>query len=157
MAFSPTPAQKAMLRKGSFTGIGAGKTFRLWGTLGTLDYFGFSIDENPTDLEGAGISRSVTRAAGKRSRWLGDSVKQSVAAHTANVAFYPSRRGTALPGSPIVFEDLTNKERWTLNLEGDIGSLVAYLTNNRPPVDVQLYGKTGNRYVAPILHIDPNG
>jgi hypothetical protein len=155
MAFNPTPAQRAKLRKGKATIEGAGASVDVWGTIGTLEYFGFPVDESGSDLSLMGISRSVSRAAGKRSRWLGDTQGVSVGASTANVAFYPSRRGNALPGTPVQLANLTTGEKWTVQVNGPMGAFIDWLDSNRPGFDMQVYGKTGNRYSAPLLAESP--
>lgn len=156
MAFNPTDEQRLLMRKGTVT-LGSGSsTLKVHGTIGTLAYFGWEVDAGSIDLSMAGESRSVKRASHKRSRWLGDQGGPQVDENTAQVKFYPSRRGTALSGDPIKIRNISTGEDWTVQLQGEIGDFIQYMLNNRPPFDIQLIGRNGNAYTAPILADAPS-
>lgn len=151
MAFDPTPEQRLKLRKGTVTLGIAPSEVKVHGTIGTLEHFGWTPDGGSIDLSQAGETRVVQRAAHSRSRWLGDSGGAGVSASSATVKFYPSRRGNALPGTPVRLRNLVTGLDWTVQIQGEIGDFIAYMLSNRPPFDMQVIGKRGNPYNAPIL------
>jgi hypothetical protein len=155
MALTLTPTQREKARKGFAKIPWQGKEIKVWGTIGTLEYFGFEPEPGSVDIDLSGISRTVSRPAGKRSRWLGDSNGVAFKASTSNQAFYPSRRGVALPGAPVTLEVVETGDTWTLNVDGPIGGFISYLGNNRPGFDVQIRGKTGNRYIGVLQETEP--
>lgn len=138
-----------------------GDTFTIHGRLGTMEYVGI-VPDNPTgDMAASGISRQVRRPGGRRSRWLGDSEGVQVAANTANVAFYPSKGGNAVPGRPIQLINLDATDettgrnpRGTLSIDGPIGAFYAWLIQNRPPFRCQVIGPSGKPYKGVILPED---
>lgn len=155
MALVLDPLQRIEFAHATATITHSGKTIRLIGRRATLTHFGFEPDDATNDLGSNGEDKLIERKAHRRSRWLGDIVKSGVKANQALTFLYPSHRGSALPGVPIVMENLTTKRKWTMQLDGEIGVLIAYMSDNRPPFDVQLWGKTGNPYDEPILHLQP--
>lgn len=150
MALVLSPLEKILNSQGMAEITHQGDKIRLYGKRGTLQHFGLPVFNPAGDLGQAGVDKLLNRVAHRRSRWLGDTVKSGVRGNDAVAFLYPSRRGRALPGVPIVLENLSTMKKWTLQLDGQIGVLIAYWTQNRPPFDVQLYGKTGNRYSDPI-------
>jgi hypothetical protein len=146
MAFDPTPEQRLKLAKGRVTfGIGP-EQVRVYGTIGTLEHFGWVPDSGALDLAQTGVTRTVQRAAHSRSRWLGDAGGVAVRGSSATIKFYPSSRGNALPGSPVKLKNLVTGLEWTVQVDGEIGNFIAYLLANRPPFDMQVIGKRGNPY-----------
>lgn len=145
--------QRAKLKHVTKTVSNLGQTFKIHGRLGTFEYLGLVPDIASTDLAASGISRTVQRPGGRRSRWLGDSEGVQVTSNSANVRFYPSRDGNAIPGTPIRIENLDvtdeqtgNHPSGTLSIEGPIGGFLAFLAQNRPPFRVQIYGPSGRPY-----------
>lgn len=146
MAFNPTPEERLKLLKGKVTlGIGANEV-RVYGTVGTLEHFGWTPESGSLDLAQTGVTRVVTRAAHSRSRWLGDGGGPSIPEVTATTKFYPSKRGNALPGTPVKLKNMVTGLDWTVQVDGEIGDFIAYLLANRPPFDMQVIGKRGNTY-----------
>lgn len=151
MALNLTAEQRLMNAQTVATLNVMGSSVKVYGKRGVLLHFGITPDAETGSLGSAGVLRSATRGAHKRSRWLGDTVGTSVSQNTASAYFYPSRRGNAIPGSPIVLQNLTTGKKWTVQLSGEIGVFVAWLTSRTRDFDIQLYGKTGNPYKEPIL------
>lgn len=145
--------QRAKLRFVKKTVNNLGSAFKIHGRLGTFEYLGIIPDAGSTDLLANGISRTVQRPAGRRSRWLGDSQGYNVAGGTANVRFYGSRDGSVLPGRPITLvnldvtdEETGNHPTGTLSIEGSIGAFIQWLGQNRPSFRTQIYGPSGRAY-----------
>ena len=151
MALTLTNEQRELFSKASATFEMNGKTAKVYGVRGVLEYFGFELDNTSGDLAASGVDKVISRRSHRRSRWLGDIIKSGVTANTATAFLYPSRRGNALPGVPIKLENIQTGRKWTVQLDGEIGVLIAYLSDGSRPFDIQLYGKTGNRYGEPIL------
>lgn len=156
MAFNPTEQQKEKLRKGSSELTFGGKTVRVWGTVGTLEHFGFPVDDATADLASAGISKAVQREGGKRSRWLGDTTGTAFEGGTAVSFLYPSKRGTALAGVPVKLTNVATGKTSTVQVDGPIGVLIAWLGENRTGFDLKISGKTGNPYTSVMQEQDPN-
>jgi len=153
-----TAAQKAKLRTAKAVITGASGEATVYGSLGNLEYLGFTPDSGMGALSLMGTSRSVVRRAGRRSRWLGDSAGVAVNGSTADVAFYPSKHGQAIAGTPVKVVNLEDTYADTgkpisaqLQLDGKISVLIEYLTANPSAFPIQLYGKTGNAYSGIIL------
>lgn len=150
-----TDLQREKLRFVTKTVSNMGADFKIHGRLGTLEYLGIIPDIGTTDLLANGVSRIVQRPAGRRSRWLGDSEKVSVASSTANVRFYASRDGSVVPGTPITLVNLDatdettgNNFRGTLSIEGSVGAFIQWLGQNRPPFRTQVFGPSGKAYMG---------
>jgi hypothetical protein len=152
-----TPQQQAKLGKSYAeitSGIGpAAGTIRVWGTIGTLEYIGLEVETS--GLLGAnGVDKQVTRKAHSRSRWLGDRVGSSVNANNATLSLYPSRRGSALPGTPIKIVNLDQKvpsggfRSYTVNVDGDIGQFITWYCDTPHPFNSKIKGKSGNAYTG---------
>lgn len=144
-----TPEQ--MLKVGKATVEHNNQEAYVYGTVGTLVHFGFIAEVGGVDLGAAGSTVTASRDGHTRSRWLGDTTGFGVSQNNATILKYPSRRGNALPGRPFKIQDLETEDIWTLHLSGEWGILVAWMLENRPPMDVQLWGLTGNRMDSPIL------
>jgi hypothetical protein len=153
-----TAAQKAKLRTAKAVITGASGEATVYGSLGNLEYLGFTPDSGMGALSLMGTSRSVVRRAGRRSRWLGDSAGVAVSGSTAQVAFYPSKHGQAIAGTPVKVVNLENTYADTgkpisaqLQLDGKISVLIEWLTAHPRAFPMQVYGKTGNAYSGIIL------
>lgn len=153
-----TEAQKAKLRKAKATLSTLNGSVTVHGSIGNLEYLGMTPDSGGGELAMMGVSRSVVRRAGKRSRWLGDTAGVSVSGSTANVQFYPSHHGQALPGVPVKVVNMESTYSDTgapisaqVQVDGPIGVLIEWFTEHRRPFPIQLYGKTGNAYSGLIL------
>lgn len=129
----------------------AASTIKVWGKIGNLLALGLT-PEVSANLEENGETRVLTRKGHRRSRWLGDWVGAGVASNQAISLLYPSRRGSALPGTPI---KVVNMEQNTpsgarktiqVQVQGDIGGFIQHLTDNPLDFDCKIIGKTGNPY-----------
>ena len=134
-----------------------GDKFKIHGRLGTFEYLGIIPDVGTNDLLQAGVSKQVQRPGGRRARWLGDTEKAAYDASTANVKFYPTRDGSALPGKPITLVnlDVTDEETGlnptgTLSIQGSVGGFIAWLGQNRPSFRVKVYSTSGKAYSGEI-------
>jgi hypothetical protein len=129
----------------------AAETVKVWGTVGTLIFLGM-IPEVDGLLGASGKDKVVTRKNHKRSRWLGDRIKSTVTGGQAIYQIYPSRRGSALPGSPVKIVDLTNKTasgnrpQYTVQVDGNIGSFIEWWCDQLHPFEAKIIGPTGARY-----------
>jgi len=127
------------------------QTVRVWGSVGTLTYLGMSPETNGL-LADAGIDRTTTRKAHKRSRWLGDRNGSSINENTATTFLYPSRKGSALPGTPVKILNMNartpsgGRKAYTVQVDGPIGTFVSWLTDHPRPFPMKIVGKTGNSY-----------
>lgn len=154
---SLTAPQRAKLAHVSKTEIGAGKIFKITGNLAAFEYFGWIPDAEGATMALNGIDRTVTRPAGKRSRWLGDTVGTSYGASNANVSFYPSKRGNATPGEPIRIANIDEVNpitgefySATFSISGPIGAFLAWYIDNPPSFDSQVYSKSGKAYIGTV-------
>jgi hypothetical protein len=148
-----TAAEKAKLVKASATITFGEQSCTVHGSLGNLEWLGLTANIASNDMGLRGESRVVTRRGGRRSRWLGDLLKNGFAGSTAEVAFYPSSRGLALPGTPITvvntrdfYPGTTNRISATVQIDGPIGVFNGYMNAHELAFPIQIYGKTGNKY-----------
>ena len=81
-----TQREKNAIKRVTIT-VGSQKG-QLWGKRGTLEYFGFTVDEQTGDLTEQYITYTANRPTSKRSRWLGDLVGVTIPGNTANVVKY---------------------------------------------------------------------
>jgi len=131
------------------------QSVKVWGTVGLLQFLGMTPVQSGT-LADNGLDRTVTRRSHNRSRWLGDRTGSSVNGNTATQFVYPSRKGNAVPGTPIKIVNLSQKvptggfRKYTLSVEGDIGTFIAWYTSHAPAFPSKIIGKTGNAYVGTI-------
>lgn len=146
-------AQRAKLAFVTKTVTHLGSSFKIHGRLGTFEYLGLVPDLASNDLAAAGISRTVQRPAGRRARWLGDTQGAAYGGSTANVKFYPTRDGSALPGVPltIVNLDVTDEAsgrnpEGTISIQGPIGAFLGWFATNRPSFTCKIYSKGGKAY-----------
>lgn len=147
------PQQRAKLAFVTKTVTHLGDTFKVHGRLGTFEYLGLVPDVQSTDLAAAGVSRTVQRPGGRRARWLGDTVGSQYNGSTANVKFFPTRDGSALPGVPleIVNLDVTdtatgNHPTGTISIQGPIGAFIGWFAANPPTFRTKLYSRGGKAY-----------
>lgn len=145
--------QRAKLRQVTKTVSHLGSSFKIHGRLGTMEYLGIIPDLSSSDMAASGVSRTVRRPAGRRSRWLGDTEGPMVTASTANVKFYPSKDGNAVPGTPITLINLDvtdettgNHPQGTLSIEGPLGGFYAWINVNKPSFRTQIIGPSGRPY-----------
>lgn len=145
--------QRAKLRQVTKTVSHLGSSFKIHGRLGTFEYLGIIPDLSSSDMAASGVSRTVQRPGGRRSRWLGDTAGPVVAPSTANVRFYPSKDGSAVPGVPITLINLEvtdettgNHPQGTLSIEGPLGGFYGWLSDNRPSFTTQIVGPSGKPY-----------
>lgn len=153
-----TEAQKAKLRTAKAVISTASGEATVYGSIGNLEYLGLTPDSGMGALALMGVSRSVVRKAGRRSRWLGDTGGVSVGGSSANVAFYPSHHGNAIAGTPVkivnlqdTYEDTGKPISAQLQLDGKISVLIEWLIAHPRAFPMQVYGKTGNAYSGIIL------
>lgn len=150
---SLTPEQSAKLVHVAKKVTSVAGDFTIHGQLAAFEYFNWIPDVATATLALNGVDRAVSRPAGKRSRWLGDTVGTNYAGTTAQVSFYPSKIGNAVPGSPIriVNLDATNPitgnfPTTVFNISGNIGSFIAWYTDNAPAFQTKVYSKSGHPY-----------
>lgn len=133
----------------------AAETVKVWGKIGTLTFLGFT-PEVSGELGTNGVDRVLTRKGHRRSRWLGDLIKVGVQANQAISQIYPSRRGSAVPGRPVKIVNLNSNtasggyKTYTVQVDGNIGSFIEYLSNNPLPFEAKVIGPTGARYIGTI-------
>jgi hypothetical protein len=148
-----SPAEKLLLRKVSSTNGSGDTKFTAWGSKGTLQFLGFDIDASDS-LATSGISKTVSRPATRKARWLGDTTKtRPSGGGDSNIAYYPSKRGSALPGTPVKIVNLdvvqgpnNTNPRYTIQIQGRIDAFIQYLIANPLPFNAKLIGKSGNPY-----------
>lgn len=141
----------------STTIAGKTKEARVIGRIGVLEHFGFTPDVAELDLYQKGVDRDVTRRATRRSRHLGDIVKTGVSGTSFKASFYPSRRGIALAGEPIVLENVTTQKRWTVQLDGPLEVLIAKLDSLPGTFNIKVWTKSGARMDGEIVRVPSGG
>lgn len=133
----------------------AAETIKVWGKIGTLTFLGLTPAVSP-QLGQNGVDRLVNRKGHRRSRWLGDIVKVGVQPNQAISQIYPSRRGSAVPGKPVKIVNLNSNtssgayKAYTVQVDGNIGSFIEYLDENRLPFEAKVIGPTGARYIGTL-------
>ena len=152
-----TTAEKAKLKKVSATLTVGERTCRVYGSLGNIEWLGLTPDLATNDMGIRGESRVVTRRGGRRSRWLGDILKNGFGGSTAEVMFYPSSRGLAMTGTPSTlvntrdfYPGTEQRISATVQLDGPIGVFNAYMNSHELEFPIQIYGKTGNKYKGEV-------
>lgn len=144
-------------------GIGpAAREIKVWGKIGNLLALGLTPEQSGI-LGENGEDRLVTRKAHRRARWLGDIVKSGVRSNQALSVIYPSRRGSALPGKPVKIIDLNsetaagNRRTVQVQVDGDIGQFIEYLTEHPLSFDAKVVGPRGSRYMGIIPKAEAGG
>jgi hypothetical protein len=152
-----TDAQKLKLKKVSATITYGPGTCKVYGSLGNIEWLGLTPDNADNDMGGMGESRVVVRKGGRRSRWLNDVFKNGFAGSTAEIAYYPSTRGLALPGSPVTivntrdfYPGTEQRISATVQVDGPIGVFLGYMNANELAFPIQIYGKSGNKYKGEV-------
>lgn len=152
-----TPEQKRQKGYAKIT-IPTGASTRIvkvWGTIGTLEFLGFQPEVSAL-LAQNGVDRVTQRKAHRRCRWLGDVVKTGVKQNQALQILYPSRRGAALPGSPVRIVNMDQKTasgarvKYTVQVDGDIGIFIAWMTEHPLSFNMKIIGPKGSPYEGMI-------
>jgi hypothetical protein len=155
MALTPTE-QANLVKTYAIAKVGTGLTERsckVWGSIGLLKFLGLD-PVDVADLKTNGKDRSVTRKAHKRSRWLGDRTGSTIPSNSAEVFLYPSRRGNALPGTPVQIVNLDERtksgahRKYTVQLDGKIANFIEWWVSKTHTYNSRIIGKTGNPYTG---------
>ena len=120
----------------------ADTTFFIYGEPANINYF-VNTDLTPISEEGT-ENKQVSVKAHTRRRYVGDENPINVSSASRTFLVDPGRKiGNALPGSPFILDDGTEKRQFTL--QGDIIDLHAWLVGEAS-MDLKLYTNTGTRY-----------
>ena len=116
----------------------------LWAEPDNINYF-VKTPLVADSVEGTtNVQRSVK--AHSRRQYPGDIITMNVSAHTRDVMIDPGRKvGSALPGSPFILDDGTEKRQFTF--VGTVHDLHSFLLGE-VNAETKLY-TTGARYVIP--------
>ena len=104
-----------------------GESFFIYGEPANINYFLKTALESVT--VGSVVDKQSTVKAHTRRRYVGDPTPSNVSGHEREWMYDPGRRvGNALPGSPFILSDGTEKRQFTL--QGDIMDLHAFLVGD---------------------------
>lgn len=121
-----------------------GKDLVLYAEPANINYFVETTLEPDADAGATNVQQSVKSHS--RRQYPGDIITMNVSAHTREVMVDPGRKvGNALPGSPFILSDDTEKRQFTFT--GTVADLHAWLLGEVKKETV-LY-TTGARYVIP--------
>lgn len=124
---------------------------KIYAKKATLQMFGFQPDSRIEDLSESGKTLNVRRRAHTRARWLGDTTGTPVKESNATIAWYPSRRGTALPGDKMLLMNMTTGKAYPIHVVGESGNVLTHLIENRNTFAVRVWSKGGSKYEDEIL------
>ena len=116
----------------------------IWAEPANLNYF---LKTELTPDAAAGVTNAqATVKSHTRRQYPGDIITMNVSGHTRDYMIDPGRKvGNALPGSPFILDDGTEKRQFTFT--GNVVDLHAFLSGDVSN-ETKLY-TTGARYVIP--------
>jgi hypothetical protein len=116
----------------------------IWAEPANINYF-LNTDLVPAAVAGV-INTQATVKSFTRRQYPGDPTTINVSGHTRTYMVDPGRKvGNALPGSPFILDDGTEKRQFTFT--GNVIDLHAFLASDVKE-ETKLY-TTGARYVIP--------
>jgi hypothetical protein len=116
----------------------------IWAEPANINYF-LNTDLVPAAVSGVVNTQSTVKSFTRR-QYPGDPTTINVSGHTRTYMVDPGRKvGNALPGSPFILDDGTEKRQFTF--AGNVIDLHAFLVSDVKE-ETKLY-TTGARYVIP--------
>jgi len=116
----------------------------IWAEPANINYF-LKTDLVPAAASGASNTQATVKSHTRR-QYPGDKSTINVSGHTRTYMVDPGRKvGNALPGSPFILDDGTEKRQFTFT--GNVVDLHAFLVSDVKE-ETKLY-TTGARYVIP--------
>ena len=116
----------------------------IWAEPANLNYF-LKTELTPDAAAGV-VNKTATVKSHTRRQYPGDIITMNVSGHNRDYMIDPGRKvGNALPGSPFILDDGTEKRQFTFT--GNVVDLHAFLIGDVSN-ETKLY-TTGARYVIP--------